>query len=259
VALCAKPERRLGTTDPEGRDLMISCGAALYSVEVAAAAAGWRARARRMPDPASRFMLAHVRFEPHTASPDDGARAQALETRHTDRRSGASWPVPEQRLAQARGLAGRRGVLAVPVVGEDDLDTLLALMADAALVQERDRRYGSELKMWGQVRRPIDATDTDAAWLILATSSDEPLSWLRTGEALQAVWLWAAGHGLALVPHSQVVELPTTRRRLQDELFDDTACPQLVVRLGWAPAAGQEPTEEADTAVPSARTGEGTA
>jgi hypothetical protein len=85
------------------------------------------------------------------------------------------------------------------------------------------------------------------------------LSWIRTGEALQAVWLWAAGNGLALVPHSQVVELPTTRRRLQDELFDDTACPQLVVRLGWAPAAEHEATEGADTAMTSARVGEGTA
>jgi hypothetical protein len=256
VALCARPERRLGTTDAEGRDLMISCGAALYSLEVAAAAAGWRAQVHRFPDPTSQLVLAHVRFQQRTPTPGDLARALALEARHTDRRSGASWPVPAERVAQAAKLASTRGVLALPVGAENDLEALLALMAEAAEVQERDRRYAFELERWGQVRRPIDVMDTDAAWLVLATSADEPLSWLRTGEALQAVWLWAVEHGLALLPHSQVLEVATTRRQLQEDLFADTVCPQLVLRLGWSPTAGHQPPVKPAAAMTSAGTGD---
>jgi hypothetical protein len=118
---------------------------------------------------------------------------------------------------------------------DEHRDALLGLMEEAARTQEHVRSYTEELKRWGQVRRPIDPTDTDAGWLVLATSSDDHLSWLRAGEAMQAMWLWASSHGLAFVPHSQVVEVPSTLRRLQETFFDDTACPQLVVRLGWPP------------------------
>jgi nitroreductase len=235
VELIAANERRLVTTDPEGRDLVISCGAALYSLEVAAAAAGWRARSQRLPEPNSPVVLARVHFEPRPASPDDRSRAANLKSRRIDRRPGMLWPIPHERLTQACEQASRRGVLAVPLLSDEQREAVLDLMETAARTQGRVPSYGEELATSGQTRRPADVSDVEAGWLVLATSSDDALSWLRTGEALQMIWLWASGHGLSLVPHSQVVEVPSTRRRLQAELFDDTACPQIVVRLGWPP------------------------
>ena len=41
--------------------------------------------------------------------------------------------------------------------------------------------------------------------------------------------------GLAMVPLSQVIEVDRTRRLLQDDLLQDSACPQILVQAGWTP------------------------
>ena len=46
----AERSRRLTVTDPQGRQLMISCGAALHHARTALAAAGWDAHVTRLPD-----------------------------------------------------------------------------------------------------------------------------------------------------------------------------------------------------------------
>ena len=50
VELHADWDRHLVATDPDRRDLVISCGAALHHLEVALAARGLTAQVRRMPD-----------------------------------------------------------------------------------------------------------------------------------------------------------------------------------------------------------------
>src|SRR3954447_25313906 len=50
VALFADYSRQLIHADPAGRDLVISCGAALHHLQASAAAMGWKAHVRRMPN-----------------------------------------------------------------------------------------------------------------------------------------------------------------------------------------------------------------
>jgi len=214
----------------------------LYSLEVAAAVEGWRARIRRVPDPGLRSLLARVGFEPHEVTAGDRDRAELLLARRIDRRTGPSSPLPESSVNEAALLARERGVLAVAAGPRGRGEEVLGLLAEAARVQELDPGYRGELEHRRQLRRPIDPGDTDATWLVLATASDDRLCWLRTGEALQAVWLWATAHGLSLVPHSQAIEVPSARATLQDELLQDTSCPQLLLRLGWAPVDDPRPT-----------------
>jgi len=45
-----------------------------------------------------------------------------------------------------------------------------------------------------------------------------------------------------MVPLSQAIEVDSTRRLLQNELLDDAACPQVLVQVGWPPAASEELT-----------------
>ena len=47
------------------------------------------------------------------------------------------------------------------------------------------------------------------------------------------MWLAATTAGLALVPLSQVIEVPETRAALQAEVLGSLAHPLLLVRLGW--------------------------
>src|SRR3954447_12356029 len=60
LELHADPQRRLRVLDPRGRQLVISCGCALFNVRVALAAAGYDARVERLPDAERPDLLARV-------------------------------------------------------------------------------------------------------------------------------------------------------------------------------------------------------
>ncbi|MCH9733253.1 MAG: nitroreductase, partial [Actinomycetia bacterium] len=51
VNLYADWSRQLGDADSDRRDVLLSCGAVLDHCVVALAAAGWRPRVRRFPEP----------------------------------------------------------------------------------------------------------------------------------------------------------------------------------------------------------------
>ena len=64
IDLYADESRQLAASDPRGRNLVISCGAALHHLRVAARASGLRPEVVRLPDPADPGLLAQVRFTP---------------------------------------------------------------------------------------------------------------------------------------------------------------------------------------------------
>ena len=72
LTLFADRARQLVHADPDGRDLIISCGAALQHLQVAAAGHGWRTEARRMPNPDNDSQLADISF--HVAPVTSAAR-----------------------------------------------------------------------------------------------------------------------------------------------------------------------------------------
>jgi len=52
--------RKLSVLDPSGRQLLISCGCALFNARVALAAAGYQADVERFPDPSRPDLLARL-------------------------------------------------------------------------------------------------------------------------------------------------------------------------------------------------------
>jgi nitroreductase len=62
LELFADTRLQLICADHTGRDMVVSCGAALHHLEVAAAAAGWATVVRRFPDPDNANHLANVSF-----------------------------------------------------------------------------------------------------------------------------------------------------------------------------------------------------
>lgn len=278
LRLHSDPSQRLMATDPSGRDLVVSCGAALHTAQVAAASEGWTAVVQRMPDPSDPTLLARLTFRPAASREPRKGLATLIQQRRTDRRQVSSWPVPQERLDRLRGIAQRLGVFLVTVERDEERALLDRLVARAATEQGRSGRYHDELLTWSQeqqgrgvprtnqVARDRGAASTDPAararfadgelsdpavapgagneppteaWAVLATSSDDTLSWLRTGEALQAMWLWCTAERMNLRPFSQPVEVDSVRRQLRTDLLGDTTCPQLVVRLGWAPLSNE--------------------
>jgi len=81
VDLSTDATRRLPRTDPDGRDQVMSCGAALHHLLVALADAGQGARVRRMPDPTRPHHLATIDKYTTLAAEQwaaEGRRASAL-------------------------------------------------------------------------------------------------------------------------------------------------------------------------------------
>jgi hypothetical protein len=70
-------------------------------------------------------------------------------------------------------------------------------------------------------------------WLtVLTTALDEPVAWLKAGQALQRALLVARRHGLQASYLNQPVEIAPLRKRLQGLLGAD-GHPQLLMRWGY--------------------------
>lgn len=84
------------------------------------------------------------------------------------------------------------------------------------------------------------APDERPALVILGTHSDSPQQWLIAGQALSRVLLKATMLGLRASMLGQVIDLPGTRSRLRRQLHL-TGEPQMVLRVGYGPAAQPSP------------------
>jgi len=264
IELRADRGRQLDVSDPSGRNLTISCGAALHHVQVAAAGLGRAASVARFPDAADPDLLAAVELgEPTTTTPEDEELLGALQRRLTDRRRFTSWPVPDERLDHLASVAARWGARVFPLTGSSARATAERLVDRAIEAQRRDPRFIAEQEHWIErtpedglpasalpahrhagerrdrfdrgfapalTRRPVESSD---GVLAICTSRDDPPAWLDAGETLSVLWLRATIAGFSVVPLSQVIEVDETRLALRREVFYDMAHPQLLVRIGW--------------------------
>ncbi len=263
VELLADPGRRLPHTDPRGRSLAISCGAALHHAQVAARGLGYRPAVQRWPDGPESDLLARVSLSPAARSADDVALLRALRERRTDRRRFTSWPVQGARLERLVEVARESRGDAIALHDVIDRFRLEHLVGRARLAQAADPALLEEHRRWTD-HGPYDgvpavvvppATDevpsrrtrfpdgsledrdheieTTDGVVVLCGAADDRASWVATGEALGAVWLHAVQDGLAIVPLSQVVEVDETRSSLQHQVLLGVAAPHLVLRVGW--------------------------
>ncbi|KWX68713.1 nitroreductase family protein [Mycobacterium sp. NAZ190054] len=265
VHLYANSDLLLPHTDPEGRDLVISCGAALNHCVVALAALGWQSRVHRYPNPAEPGHLAALELHRYPAAELDVTLAAAIPRRRTDRRHYSSWPVPRGDIALMGARAARAGVMLRRI---DDLEGLTRLVNAAAHRHGADPGYLTELATWsgryastagvparsapgpdgagpipprtfagGVLPQPpdADAVDDNAAVLALGTVDDDELSWLRAGEATSVVLLTATALGLASCPITEPLEIAETREAVRRDVFGADGHPQMLLRVGWAP------------------------
>lgn len=238
VELYADVRRQLRADDPRGRQLMVSCGAAVHHLGVAAAALGLRPRVERVPvRSGDRPLVARVVLpgcptevqeheasrSPHGSAPDVLA---AIQGRRTDRTRFTTWPVPVDRVASLARAAASQGAGALPVVDAVDKARLSSLVLAAADTGSREGRRPADA--------PGDLEHTDGA-LVLYGGEDDADDWVTAGMGLSALWLEAARSGLGVVPLSAPVENDGTHRLIRQGILEDRGAPVLVVRVSWAP------------------------
>lgn len=263
--LYANLDRHLPSTDPDRRDLMLSCGATLHHCVVALAAMGWQAKVDRFPNPVEPEYLAAIKVRRRPATELDVTLAAAIPRRRTDRRHYSSWYVPAGDIT----VMGTRAASARVTLREvQSLPKLKNIVAQAVWRHATDDDYLTELSTWSgrhestvgvparnippsdpasplpgrlftspALAHPPDTepADDDAVVLALGTKDDAPLARLRAGEATSLVLLTATAQGLASCPVTEALEIAETRDTLRTTVFGGREFPQMLMRIGWAP------------------------
>ena len=255
----------LPSTDPDARDLILSCGIALHHCVVALAALGWQSKGLRLPNSDESEHLAAVEVYRRPATEVDITLAAAIPRRQTDRRHYSSWRGPSNYIALMGARAARAGVMLRQV---EALPRLQHIVAQAVWRHATDHDYLTELTTWSgryaslagvparntpqsdptaqipprlfagpALAQPpdTDSVGDNAAVLALGTKEDSTLARLRAGEATSLVLLSATALGLASCPVTEPLEITETRDAVQIEVFGISGFPQMLLRVGWAP------------------------
>lgn len=257
--LYADRSRALPHNDPEGRELTISCGAALFALRVAAAHAGLGTWVDVLPDRADRDHLATVRLGGPPGPEAD--LFPALGERRTHHGRFSRGTIPQAVLDRMDEAARIEGAGLQPL-GLCQRDAVAELVAEGDRLLWCDRSWRHELARWFRTRRtglglPVSApaliptravvsrvdlgsrrAEVDAAVvdgaptvMVLCTHQDDPEAWLRAGQGLMRVLLVATRAGVAAGFENQPCQAsPALRARLA--AIVGGLAPQLVVCLG---------------------------
>lgn len=274
VEVRAALDRRLPQTDPEGRTVHLSVGAAVLNLRVAMAHFGWEPVVRLLPRPAEPGLLAAVRMagpRRHGVRPIDGILYDAIWRRHSSRFPFSDRPVPGEVLAEIAEAADAEGArLRCPGPGESSRVLQLTQEAERFAVADRDR--GAESRSWireeasdglpgaalgpqdstGRLpmrdysalrpadQRPSVAFEEHPVIAVLATPRDAPGDWLRAGQALERALLVATSHQVRASLFSQAVEEADVRWALRDPRGGPEHV-QMLIRFGYGPEGPATP------------------
>ncbi|HEY3737618.1 MAG TPA: hypothetical protein VGL26_09240 [Jatrophihabitans sp.] len=273
--------RQLHVLDPRGRQLTISCGAALLNARVAIEAVGFEPAVQRFPDPQDPSLLARVTIGDEHTHPHSVALNLAIEHRRTNRREFTHEDVPQGLVDSLVDLAAAEGASLFPIVAPDHRAAIATLSMMADRIEQQDPAYLAEIANWttddprrddgvqgstvpyGQNVEHNDllplrnfdvrgmgwlpsaiASGPDQCLLLLCSVEDGPRGWLRTGEALERIWLELTDERYWASPLTQVIEVGLTRGQLQ-RAIGRPQHPQLLLRVGRAPSAVATPRRDA--------------
>ena len=297
LELYADRSRQLPALDPDGRSMVLSCGAALEPARLGFTAAGWRTEVDPLPDPDRPDLLARIHTVDRAAvGRPTVERARAAERRHTERRPFLVEPVADEAIRSMLAAATDTGLYAYAVLRADEKLDLAVVVSWADGVEMTDPAYRAELVHW---TRPIEAPDgvpatavphvsagaprhTDVpmrdfeagmtgglrlvelvderpVYIVLFTTGDDRAARLQAGEAYARISVEAERLGLASSAMTQAVDLPAVRERFR-MLMDWPDHPQMVLRVGHPrPGRLPRPTGRRSLTAPCPRRGGGRA
>ena len=263
--LFADHDRVARHTDTTGSEVLMSCGAALDHLRIAAAAAGWHTTIARFPRPHDSDHLATIAFRSaEHVDEHDGALGDAILQRRTDRFAFTA-PEPWADLEATLLAALADTPVKMNVIGDDGRPAL----ADASRRSEEHRRndasYRYELLWWTHhsdstegipptalpspaqaaqidVARDFPTYDNDSLTpvvqrdhskiLILSTYDDSQENVLSCGEALSRVLLECTTAGFATCTLTHMMEVHASREIVRRLVGIHRSEPQVLIRVG---------------------------
>jgi Nitroreductase family len=280
LLLCADRNRSLPHIDPFDRELIISCGAALFNLRVALAHFNVPVEITTFPQSSDPDIVARIAFPISGPTFEDLAELfDAITKRVTNRSPFTEENVPDAIIARLNSAVEREGVDAVFARTLNERERIAALIAEADRRQFDDPNFRRELASWIHPSRSNDGmpgesqgfnaltdfTTTIAAMairtfdlgngvaaahqqlargspllIILSTPMDNNEAWLAAGLGLQRMLLVAAKAGYSSSYLNQPIEESNHRTRLATE-FGVVGYPQLLLRFGQGSAVPHSP------------------
>ena len=158
IIVHADQQRQLTVADPVGRELLLSCGAALFTAKLALRSLGFIAETRLLPDPGDPSVVARLRWR--RRSPPTMYEMGLYEqiTRRRSHRGGfGPLPLPAGLLGALRRDAWQDGAALRIAADEGSRAAVAAAVQMAELAARRDAAYVRELAAWapppGSARR----------------------------------------------------------------------------------------------------------
>ena len=263
-------QRRKLRADPAGREMLISCGAALFGLRLAIRSLGYVPIVHLLPEPALLRLLARIRLgraEPMTSR--ESQMLAALPHRHTHRGPFAPGPLPAGLVAGLQHDALAEGATLALVDRAFVYQQLADIVGAAGRRQGLDPLARAEVRRWSRGpgdpardgvpahafpawagRQPGQLPQRDfdlgrglglvatggpppAATAVLLTRGDGRADWLRAGQALHRLLAHAASRWVFASLYTQPLEAAAIRALIRDRLALP-GFPQMLLQLGLA-------------------------
>jgi hypothetical protein len=161
VLLRADLDRKLPVTDPKGRELLISCGAALLTLRIAAASFEQELAVTIFPDEGRPELVADATLGLGETSAAEHQLRGAITKRRTSRGAFVDQPLPDDLADRLMGAARQEGAMLSVLSDPKAQRNVLELAAEARRAQLAVPAYRSELAHWVQ-ERIAEARDHDS-------------------------------------------------------------------------------------------------
>jgi hypothetical protein len=262
IDMYADRARAMTQNDPEHRELVMSCGCALYNLRVAAA---WMGLATHI-DVIARWhedgLLVRATFRQAESRSAEADLCTAIYSRHTYRKHFASTPVSQTVVNALIASAHDERAHLYVLDKAHQRRGVAELISQGDSTQWADPEWRRELANWmnpkrkgdglpiGTLTAPITqlavrtidmgervaARDREAMYespllTVLATARDDLESWLHAGQALERMLLTAQTNGVQASFLNQPIQVAALRPKLR-EIAGAHGVPQMLIRWG---------------------------
>jgi nitroreductase len=283
LELYADRRRACPVVDPHDRELIMSCGCALFHLRCALRHFGYLGPVEIFPEPDPDLVARVSLGTQEETDVEESILFYALPKRRTNRQPFSDDPVPSSLLVTLARAAEAEGARLRFLENQETRYAIADLVAEGDRIQWANKAFRLELSRWvhsnrspsrdgvpgyaagiddllsyagplvvrtfdmgeGQAARNHEVATGSPVLTVLATDGDQPRDWVAGGQALARVLLRARVEDVWVSFLNQPVEVPELRTRLK-AVAGHTGFPQAILRLGFGENVKPTPRREVE-------------
>lgn len=287
INVYADRTRALPVIDPDDRELVISCGAALTNLMAAMKYFEYIPEITFLPDISDNDLLATIRpLVGYDPDKNDKKLFKAIKLRHTNRLPFAEDKIDGYILQKLTSVVSEDKINMIIIDKENHREEVIKLIEHGDRIQAANKSFCRELAQWVhpnrknskdgipgyafglgdlvsfgtpffignlnwgdiQAGRDRNLVKGSPVLAVLASNTDKPLDWLHTGMALEKLLLKAASEGIAASYLNQPIEIPDLNDKLKS-ILGIKGHPNLIIRLGYGKEVKPTPRRDVEEVI----------